>query len=153
MAGADFTMAGEDLSKFEGLNGDPEDTHDKVLNDVITQGWFLNNQKIVEQYIRVAPQVLRELIDWGTRIDRSDQRAIYTSGIGIMDALLKKAKSLGIDLLDDVLLLDIVTHDGVVSGGIGLDVRTGEFVHVKTKAIVMATGGWHKSFLAKYRHA
>lgn len=146
MAGADFTMAGIDLSRFEGLNGDPEDTPDKTMNDIITQGWFLNNQRLVEQYIRVAPQVLGELIEWGTKIDRSDQRAIYTSGIGIMDALLKKARTIGVDLLEDVFLLDIVTSDGAVAGGIGLDVRSGEVVLIRTKAIVMATGGWHKAF-------
>ena len=31
-------------------------------------------------------------------------------------------------------------------GGVGLDVRTGEFIHFRCKAAVMATGGWHKAF-------
>ena len=146
MAGADFTMAGTDLSHFEGLNGDPEDTHEKAMNDIVTQGWFLNNQKLVEQYIRMAPKVLQELIEWGTKIDRSDQRAVYTSGIGIMDALLKKARAIGVDLIEDTLLLDIITNGGQVAGGVALDVRSGKFILIKSKAIVMATGGWHKAF-------
>lgn len=146
MAGADFTLDGQSMSRIEGLKGDPNDSPEKVFNDIVTQGYFLNNQEIVEQYINTAPQCLRELIEWGIKIYLSDERMIFTSGTGIMDALLKKARSLGVDLLEDVALLDLVTHDGMVTGAIGLDIRSGEFIKFKTKAVVMASGGWHKAF-------
>jgi len=146
MAGADFTLDGRSMSKIDGLNGDPNDSPEKVFNDIVTQGCYLNNQKLVEQYIGRAPQCLRELIEWGIEIRLSDERMIFTSGIEIMDALLKKARSVGIDLLDDVALLDLITDDGGVTGGLGLDIRSGEFIQFKAKAVVMATGGWHKAF-------
>jgi len=146
MAGADFTLDGRSMSQIEGLRGDPNDSPEKVFNDIVTQGSFLNNQKLVEQYIRLAPQCLRELIEWGIQIKLSDERMIFTTGIGIMDALLKKARSIGVDLLADVFLLDLVVRDGKVTGAIGLDIRSGEFIEFRCKAVVMATGGWHKAF-------
>ena len=146
MAGADFTTDGRSLSQIGGFKGDPNDTPEKVLNDIVTQGCFLNNQKIVEQYIRRSPQCLRELIAWGIQIKMSDERMILTSGLGIMDALLKKAKSVEVGLLEDVFLLDLSVRDGRIAGALGLNIRTGEFIWFRCKALVMATGGWHKAF-------
>ena len=145
MAGADFTLDGASLKKA-GFNGDPNDSYEKVFNDMVTQGFYLNNQKIVDQYIRTAPTCLDELIEWGIKINFSEERAIFTSGIGIMDALLKKARTLEVELLEDTMLLDLTTDDGRVTGALGLDVKTGEFLHFKAGAVIIATGGWHKAF-------
>jgi len=146
MAGADFTLDGKSMSGIEGLKGDPRDRPEKVFNDIVTQGWYLNNQKLVEQYISRAPRCLKELIEWGIQIKMSDERMIFTSGIGIMDALFKKARSIGVDMLEDVFLLDLVTRDGKIAGALGLAIRSGEFISFRCKAVVMASGGWHKAF-------
>jgi succinate dehydrogenase/fumarate reductase flavoprotein subunit len=145
MAGADFTLVGRDLKEL-GHDGDPNDSYEKVFNDILTQGFYLNNQKLIDQYIRTAPQCLKELIDWGIAIRSSEERAIFTSGISIMDALLKKARSAGVILLEDTMILDLLTQEGKVTGALGLDIKTGEFIQFKTKAVVIATGGWHKAF-------
>jgi len=79
MAGADFTLDGRSLKEL-GHNGDPNDSYEKVFNDIVTQGFYLNNQKLVDQYIRTAPQCLEELIKWGINITFSEERAIFTSG-------------------------------------------------------------------------
>ncbi len=146
MAGADYTLDGNSMSKMEGLVGDPNDSEEKVFNDIVTQGWYLNNQKLVEQYIRRAPQCLKELMDWGLNVKMSDERMIFTSGIGMMNVLLRKARSVGVDLLEDVAVLELLTNDNVVTGALGLDIKTGNFITFRCKAIVMATGGWHKAF-------
>jgi succinate dehydrogenase/fumarate reductase flavoprotein subunit len=145
MAGADFTLDGRSLSKL-GFPGAPDDTEEKFFNDIVTQGYYLNNQKLVEQYIRKAPERLKELLDWGLKVLFSEERAIFTSGLGLMDALLKQAGTAGVDLLEDTMLLDLVAHDGKIAGGLGFDIRAGEFIQIKAKAVVMATGGWHKAF-------
>ncbi len=145
MAGADFTLDGKSLNEL-GREGDTNDSMEKVFNDIVTQGYYLNNQKLVEQYVRSAPFLLKDLMDWGLEIKLSDQRMIFTSGTHIMDVLLKKARSAGVDLMQDVMLLDLVTGDGAVVGALGLDVHTGEFIEFSAKAIVIATGGWHKAF-------
>jgi succinate dehydrogenase/fumarate reductase flavoprotein subunit len=145
MAGADFTLDGNSLHAL-GFNGDPNDTKEKVFSDIVHQGIYLNNQKLVEQYVHAAPDRLQELVDWGTKITFSEERAIFTSGIEIMDALVRQARSVGVGLLEDTMLIDLVTQDGRVTGALGLDIQSGEFIHFQTKAVVMATGGWHKAF-------
>jgi succinate dehydrogenase/fumarate reductase flavoprotein subunit len=145
MAGADFTLDGKSLSEL-GRPGAPHDTKEKVFNDIVTQGCFLNNQRLVEQYIRQAPARLKELIDWGMDIMLSDERAIFTSGLGLMDVLLKQARAVGVNLLEDVMLIDLLQKEGAVTGALVLDIKTGEFIQLSTKAMVMATGGWHKAF-------
>ena len=152
MAGADFTLDGRSLSKL-GFPGAPDDTEEKFFNDIVTQGYYLNNQKLVEQYIRKAPERLKELLDWGIKVLFSEERAIFTSGLGLMDALLKQARAAGVDLLEDTMLLDLVAHDGKIAGGLGLDIRTGEFIRHPGQ------GGGHghrrlaQGFLAEYGDA
>ena len=145
MAGADFTLDGKSLSQL-GFKGEPEDSEEKVFNDIVTQGFFLNNQKLLEQYVRRAPARLKEMIDWGLKVTFSDERAIFTSGLKLMDVLLRRARKVGVDLFEDVMLLDLVCEEGMVTGALALDVRTGQFLRIATKAVVMATGGWHKAF-------
>jgi succinate dehydrogenase/fumarate reductase flavoprotein subunit len=145
MAGADFTLDGLSLSRM-GFPGEPQDTKEKFFNDIVTQGFYLNNQKLVEQYIRQAPARLRELLDWGLKVDSSEQRAVFTSGLGLVDAVYRRAKTCGVDFLEDVMVLDLVTQEGKVAGALGLDIPSGEFIHFRAKAAVIATGGWHKAF-------
>jgi succinate dehydrogenase/fumarate reductase flavoprotein subunit len=145
MAGADFTLDGRSLKDL-GFPGEPIDTKEKFFSDIVHQGFCLNNQKLVEQYIHHAPDRLKELLDWGIPVSLSEERAIFTTGLGIMDALLGRARAVGVDMLEDVMLIDLVTRDGMVTGGLGLDIKKGEFIRFKSKAVVMATGGWHKAF-------
>jgi len=145
MAGADFTLDGLSLSRM-GFPGEPKDTKEKFFNDIVTQGFFLNNQKLMEQYIRSAPARLKELLDWGMRVDSSEQRAIFTSGLGLVDTVYRRAKECGVDFLEDVMVLDLLAQGGKVIGALGLDISTGDFIHFRAKAVVIATGGWHKAF-------
>ena len=145
MAGADFTLDGKSLNSF-GYDGDVNDSKETFFSDIVAQGFHLNNQKLLHQYVESAPERLRELLDWGLPVRNQEQRAIYTTGLGIMDVLLKRARSLGVEMLDDTMMLDLTTENSRITGGLGLDVRSGEFIRFKAKAVVAATGGWHKAF-------
>jgi len=145
MAGADFTLDGASLHQL-GFPGAPTDTYEKFFNDIVTQGFYLNNQRLVDQYISNAPARLRELLAWGLKVNNSEERAVFTSGLGLVDILYEKARAMGAEFLEDTMILDLVTQEGKVAGGLGLDVRTGEFIPIQAKAVVMATGGWHKAF-------
>ncbi|MFC1732614.1 FAD-binding protein [candidate division KSB1 bacterium] len=145
MAGADFTADGGTLHSL-GMGGDPNDTVEKIFNDIVTQGFFLNNQKLLEQYVGNAPERLRELLEWKLKITGTAERAVYTNGLLLMDVLLRKARESGVEMLEDVMILDLVAVDGRVSGAVGLNVRSGEFVNLQARAVVIATGGWHKAF-------
>ena len=145
MAGADFTLDGLSLSRM-GFPGEPKDTKGKFFNDIVTQGFYLNNQKLVEQYIGSAPARLKELLEWGMKVDSSEERAIFTSGLGLVDTVCRRAKTCGVDFLEDVMVLDLVIQGGRVVGALGLDIPTGEFIRFRSRAVIIATGGWHKAF-------
>lgn len=145
MAGADFTLDGKSLGKM-GHSGEPDDSMELFFSDIVHQGYFLNNQKLVEQYVQTAPARLQELLDWGITVKGSEERAIFTTGTGIMDALLKKARESGVGLLEDVMLVDLLVEEGKIAGALCLDIKTGEIIPFRVKAVVMATGGWHKAF-------
>ena len=145
LAGADFTLDGKSLNEL-GFPGDPNDTKEKFFSDIVHQGFYLNNQKLVEQYINGAQDRLRELLDWGIKTLLSEERAIITSGPGIMDALVRKARQVGVETMDDIMVTDLLSERENVTGALALDVRKGDFIQFKSKAVVIATGGWHKGF-------
>ena len=145
MAGADFTLDGRTLHKM-GFPGDPNDSPELFFNDIVYQSFHLSNQELLEQYVSNAQARLRELLDWGVKVRSSEQRAIYTTGIEIIDALHRKAKAVGVSFLEDVMMLDLIVRDNRVVGALGLDVKSGEYVSIAAKAVVLGTGGWHKAF-------
>jgi succinate dehydrogenase/fumarate reductase flavoprotein subunit len=146
MAGADFTLDGLSLSKL-GFPGEPDkDSPETFFSDIVHQGFFLNNQKLLEQYVKTAPQCLKELLDWGMPVRKSEERAIYTTGIHMVDTLHRQARKVGAELVEDVMILDLAVSGGHVVGALGLEVKTGRFIHFRAPAVVVATGGWHKAF-------
>jgi succinate dehydrogenase/fumarate reductase flavoprotein subunit len=146
MAGADFTLDGLSLSKL-GFPGEPDkDNPETFFRDIVHQGFFLNNQKLLEQYVATAPECLKELLDWGMPVRKSEERAVYTTGIAMIDALHRQAQKTGVDLMEDVMILDLAVANRQVVGAVGLEIKTGRIIHFRAPAVVVATGGWHKAF-------
>jgi succinate dehydrogenase/fumarate reductase flavoprotein subunit len=145
MAGADFTLDGKTLSQM-GFPGEPRDSPEAFFNDIVFQGFHLNNQKLLEQYVSSAPGRLQELLDWGVKPKSTEERAIYTTGLKIIDVLNRKAKSGGVAFLEDLMMLDLIVRNGQAIGAVGLEVKSGRFVTISARSVVLATGGWHKAF-------
>ncbi|MCP4725324.1 MAG: FAD-binding protein [bacterium] len=145
MAGADYTLDGKSLNDL-GFNGDPGDSKEKVFNDIVNQGFYLNNRKLLEHYVENAPGRLKELIDWGLKISDSKERAIYTSGINLMDVLVNKARQMHVNIIDNIMIVDLVKNNDRISGALGLNILSGEYILIKACSVVIATGGWHKAF-------
>jgi succinate dehydrogenase/fumarate reductase flavoprotein subunit len=145
LAGADLTLDGKSLHEL-GFPGDPRDDKQKFFNDILTQGFYLNNQRLVEIYVEEAPKRVKELLDWGVKVNFSEERAIFTSGSSILNALLRRAEEIDVDIMDDVMLVDLLTKNGKISGALGLSIRTGDLITFRSKAVVLATGGWHKAY-------
>jgi len=145
MAGADLTVHGRGM-RAAGFFGEPRDSEEKFFSDIVHQGYFLNDQRLVEIYVHDGPDRLMETLSWGCKPQFCDERAVFTSGTGIMDAHLREAKRLGVDLVEDVAILDLYVVDGQVVGALGLDIHTGEFISFQANAVILATGGWHKAY-------
>lgn len=69
-----------------------------------------------------------------------------TGGIWLKDSsrlkpcLYNAARSAGVKMIETTMATNLLTHNGRVAGGMGLNIRTGEFVACKAKAVILSTG-------------
>jgi succinate dehydrogenase/fumarate reductase flavoprotein subunit len=145
LAGADVTLDGGSAAKI-GLPGNEEDSKERFLHDIIVQGYYLNNQKLVESYVRDAGARTRELIDWGVKYVWDGKRALLTQGVELNRVLVEQASKRNVRIIDDVYVTDLLTQGNSVVGSVGVDINEGEIRVFQAKSIVIATGGWQKAY-------
>ena len=145
IAGADITLDGGGAAKI-GLAGNEDDTEEKFFHDILVQGYYLNNQKLVEAYVRDAAARTKELIDWGMKYTWDGKRAVLTQGPDINRVLVEQVKKRNIAMLEDVYVTDLLTQGMSVVGAFGVDIERGVFKEIKAKAVVIATGGWQRAY-------
>jgi succinate dehydrogenase/fumarate reductase flavoprotein subunit len=152
MAGADFNVDGQS-AKTLGFSGDERDSQERFFEDIVREGFYLNNQRMVEKYVEYCPKAMKDLLDWGMRVYMYESahseevaRGVISSGVLWVRAIRKKVRELGIPVLHDHMAIDALTTEGRVCGAVALDLRTGETALIQCKAIILATGGWHKAY-------
>jgi succinate dehydrogenase / fumarate reductase flavoprotein subunit len=138
---------------------DPEDSWAVHAADTLKEGHFLNDPTGVERVARAMPDRIRELDDWGTSFDRTDDGAIDQryfgaqsfrrtcfvgdrTGEAILEALVGKAQSLGIPYRENVLVTSLLSDGERVYGAVGYDMADGHFIRVQSHAVVLAAGGY-----------
>jgi succinate dehydrogenase/fumarate reductase flavoprotein subunit len=152
MAGADFNvdgLAGKEL----GFEGDDRDSPGLFFETLVREGLYLGNQKMLEKYVEYAPKAMKDLIDWGMKIYSYESahtedmaRGIISSGVLWVAAIRKKIKELKIPILEDTMVIDLLITEGKIAGAIALDIISGETILIKCKALILATGGWHRAY-------
>lgn len=151
----DWDCDSRSIKEIFGLPGDLRDSADLFFEDIVIEGKYINNQKLVEAHVRDAPKRARELAEWGInwtlipvtpghRYPRGLE-AVPT-GISMMKIFKKKTKELGVDVIENVMITDLLTSEGRVVGAVGVDMNTTEFCVFKAKAVILATGGWQRIF-------
>jgi len=145
LAGADVTLDGAGAAKI-GLSGNEEDSKENFLHDIVVQGYYLNNQRLVEAYVRDAPARTKELIDWGVKYTWDGKRALLTQGIELNRVLTEQTRKRNITLINDVYVTDLLTQGNTIVGAVGVDLNLGEIQAFKAKSIVVATGGWQRAY-------
>jgi succinate dehydrogenase/fumarate reductase flavoprotein subunit len=66
MAGADLTCHGQGM-RAVGFFGEPRDSEEKFLSDIVHQGSFLNDQKLTELYVKDGPERMQEMLESWTQ--------------------------------------------------------------------------------------
>ena len=145
MAGADLTCHGKGM-RAAGFFGEPRDSEEKFFSDIVHQGCFLNDQRLTDGYVKYGPDRLLEMMEWGMKVNISDERAIDAPGTAMVDVVYRQARKLGVETLEDIAVLGLYTRNGEVIGALGLDLKAGEFLRIQAKAVILATGGWHKAY-------
>jgi len=138
----------------------PRDSLQAHFEDTVKGGGFLNDQELAWALVENAPRVVRELENRiGCLFDRDPQGTIHQkafagqsfdrtvhvgdlTGIEIMSRLRDQIFAAGIRCLENTRGLELLTSrdDSAVVGAVLLDIETGEFVTVQSKAVILATG-------------
>ncbi len=144
---ADIACDGESLARLGISDKNKKDTKDLWFNDLVHEGFFLNNQKLLELFVDTASDRIEELMSWGMQIRGMEgDREISVFGSDILDALYKRAKELKVDFSSDTLFCDLVSENQTVYGVVCLDLLEGTLAFYPAKAVVLATGGAHNLF-------
>jgi succinate dehydrogenase flavoprotein subunit len=145
---------------------DPEDSWQQHYADTLREGYFLADPRVVELLAREAPAAVLELADWGAPFarlpdGRLDQRffgahrwrrTCYAgdwTGRAILRALTAKVAELGITVIDDQYVSQLLVADGTCFGALAFDLESGERTVFLADAVVLAAGGhtriWRRS--------
>ena len=147
---ADMTMdlPSRDAKEVFGLDGDLADTPESFAENMFEEGKYMNNEEVILAHCTNAAKYIKELADWGMRIDglahrpgHRYPRGILSTGRSMMEALKKGTRQCKIDWAEDTMVTDLLSKNGRVVGAAGINIRTGEFLVIKARAVVLATGG------------
>ncbi|MEM4734283.1 MAG: fumarate reductase (CoM/CoB) subunit TfrA [Candidatus Thorarchaeota archaeon] len=139
-------------------NVDPEDNPDVHFKDTIVGGNYLNNQKLVEILVRDAPERIYDLEEMGAVFDRTPEgkiaqrpfgkqtyrRTAYASdrtGSEIMVTLTEAIRKTSVRVFDEVFATKLLVNEGRISGVCAIDLKYGDYLVFRAKAVIMATGG------------
>jgi succinate dehydrogenase/fumarate reductase flavoprotein subunit len=145
MAGADITLDGGGAATI-GLQGNESDSKEHFFHDILVQGYYLNNQRMVEAYVHDAAARAKEMIDWGIKCVWDGKRAILTQGTDLNRVLVEQVKKRKITVKNDFYVTDVLTRGKSVAGVVGVDVNEGTTQVIRSKAVVIATGGWQQAY-------
>lgn len=144
-------------------NVEEKDNWKVHFRDTIRGGKFLNNYKMALLHAQEAPDRVNELEAWGALFDRTKDGRILQrnfgghrfprlahvgdrTGLEMIRTLQDKAVHLGIEVYMECTITKLLKDNEKVSGALGYWRTTGEFVLFKAKAVVLATGGFGKSY-------
>ena len=135
------------------------DSFEQHFSDTIRGGAYLNDQDLAWRMVTEAPQRIIELENIvgcvfdrnadgtlnqkafaGQSFDRTVHRGDLT-GIEIMSNLRDSVLESPIQVLEECRGLDLLCSDKGIRGALLLHIRTGAFVAVKARAVLLATGG------------
>lgn len=154
-AGADVEIDGKSAHDLFGLSTDPRDSKEALFEDIVREGKYVNDQRLVEIHVHEAPLRIKELLDWGMKVravfqnpGHSYRRGLLTSGSDIVKALRNGIRTCkdAIEIIEDMMVTDLLTNNGRVVGATALDLCTGDFIVFRAKAVVLATGGGLRIF-------
>lgn len=139
-------------------NVDPKDNWETHFSDTIKGGAWLNDQELVEVLVKEAPERFYELEEFGGIFDRTSSgklaqkksggasypRTCFVSdysGHEIIAALVDEVRRRGITFMEEVFVSKLLTSGNRVAGAVAFNMKSGNFIVFRSKAIILATGG------------
>lgn len=135
-----------------------DDTYEFHIEDTLKAGSGLCKKKAVKVLVEEGPDLVREIIEWGVKFDKSNGKYLIglegahsrrrilhfkdSTGGEIVRVLREKAiENPNISKLPKHFIVDLIVTDGVCTGAVLLNENNGEISPVFAKATILATGG------------
>ncbi len=137
---------------------DPSDTITRHAEDTIAAGAGLCDEQVVQAVVAEAPELIRELVQYGARFDDIDGTIALTlegghshrrvahalgdaTGAEVMRALIARLReSRSIDIWEQTFTIDLLTNEGECRGALVWNAHHGK-TFVWAKQTILATGG------------
>ena len=144
-------------------NVDPDDSWRQHFIDTMRSGKFLNNWRMVETFTKEAPDRVYELEQWGALFNRTPEGKISQrpfgahtyrrlchvgdrTGLELIRTMQEKVLATDVEVYMETTVTKLLKNGDRVVGAVAYTRESGKFIHFKTKAVVMATGGWGRIF-------
>ncbi|MGQ9608615.1 MAG: FAD-binding protein [bacterium] len=140
------------------ITGATKQNEDQLFKQIVYTGGYLNNQRLLETFIRDAITVIPELREFGVPLEwRGDDPSMpghyiasrldnNPKGYSLLKPMKNKAESLGVTILNNTPIFDLITEDRKVIGAVGVDLNNNQPIIISSKATIIATGGGAYAF-------
>ena len=157
------TMAQGGMNGVTGLSSNLGDSFEAHTFDTVKGGDYLSDQDAVEYYAERAGKNIFEMDYMGYPYNRhadgtvhqrkmggsSFPRAAYyedRTGHAVVHALFEQCLANHIDFISECQMLEIVMDGQQLCGVAALDLRSGNFIRVPAKTLIIATGGYGRAY-------
>jgi len=140
------------------------DSPEVFFEDVVKGGAYLNNQKLVERLVKLAVTEVPKMEKWGAKFMKKDDKFIQFQlpgssfprtlhpigrhgGLQWRKAFRNQFKRLNTRTIEDFFVTKILVSDGQAAGVLGISLRDGQFMVIRAKIVVLATGGCTDMYL------
>lgn len=158
-SGATLTADGEidvdsrSAREMFGVEGSQDDSPEQFARDMIREGGYLADQRLVAIHTEEAPARVKDLLDWGARLEgfthapgHTYPRGLWIPGRKLARLLARRLHSSGISILENTMVVDLLCDNGGVLGAVALHLPTGRLILLRSRAVVLATGGAMRVF-------
>jgi succinate dehydrogenase/fumarate reductase flavoprotein subunit len=158
-SGATLTADGEidvdsrSAREIFGVEGSPDDSPEQFARDMIREGDYLADQRLAAIHTEEAPTRVKELLDWGANLEgfihapgHTYPRGLWIPGLKLARLLARRMRSMGVSVLENAMVVDLLCDAEGVLGAIALHIPTGRLLLLRSRAVVLATGGAMRVF-------
>ncbi len=161
-----FPMRSHTVSAEGGAAGviKPDDTREHHIYDTISGADWLCDQDAVEAFVDECPGELTQLEHWGCPWSREPDGTVAVrpfggmkikrtwfaadkTGFHMLHALFQTSlKYESIYRFDEFFVTKLLVDDGRCQGAVAIEMTTGKVVAIRSKAVILGTGGAGKIF-------